>query len=102
MHRLPKKVCSNGRLLAAVMTMMMMMKRTVGQGHEGSPVHLSVVSAQLLPQDSVSWRGQKAARPLSTSSQFYFLNLNGHLFKQSKLFFSPCMQWIPGQITKHF
>lgn len=53
-------------------------------GWVGSPVRLCVVCAQLLPEDSVSpWRGQKAALPLRPTSQLHFLNLNGHLYKQS-------------------
>ncbi len=57
-------------------------------GWVGSPVRLGVVCAQLLPEDSVSpWRGQKAALSLRPTSQLHFLNLNGHLYKQSTLIF---------------
>lgn len=52
-------------------------------GCVGSPVRLSVVCAQLLPEDSVSpWGGQKAALSLRPASKLHFLNLNGHLYKQ--------------------
>lgn len=52
-------------------------------GRMGSPVRLSVVRAQLLPEDSVSpWGGQKAALSLRPAYKLHLLNLNGHLSNQ--------------------
>ena len=49
-------------------------------GCVGSPVRLSIVCAQLLPEDSVApWGRQKASLFLHPTSNLHFLNLNGYL-----------------------
>lgn len=50
-----------------------------------SPVRLSIVCTQLLPEDSVpTWGGQKAALSLWPTTKLHLLNLNGNLYTQQK------------------
>lgn len=51
-----------------------------------SPVRLSIVCTQLLPEDSVpTWGGQKAALSLCPTTKLHLLNLNGNLYTQPKI-----------------
>lgn len=60
------------------------MRRWDAGREAGSPVRLGVVGAQLLPEDPVTpWSGQKAGLPLGSGAQLHFLDLDGHLRRQS-------------------